>query len=58
MEVILSLRAGSGEAVEKEMTSAERLINILEREYNAFIEQSAAVAGVMARVGGGGGDEE
>lgn len=58
MEVILSLRASSGEAVEKEMTSAERLINILEREYNAFIEQSAAVAGVMARVGGGGGNEE
>ena len=58
MEVILSLRAGSGEVVEKEMTSAERLINILEREYNAFIEQSAAVAGVMARVEGGDGDEE
>ncbi|KAM7458292.1 hypothetical protein BLSTO_00951 [Blastocystis sp. subtype 1] len=50
MEVILSLRAGSGEAIGKEMTSAERLINIMEREYNAFIEQSAAVAGVVARM--------
>ena len=55
--MILSLRAGSGEAIGKEMTSAERLINIMEREYNAFSEQSAAVAGVVARVGGGGGGE-
>ena len=55
--MILSLHAGSGEAIEKEMTSAERLINIMEREYNAFIEQSAAVAGVVTRVRGGEGGE-
>ena len=32
------------------MTNAERLINVMEREYNVFIEQSAAVASVVARV--------
>lgn len=52
VEVILSLnmKDGKGEEIEKEMTNAERLINVMEREYNVFIEQSAAVASVVARV--------
>lgn len=53
VEVILSLNmkdGKKGEEIEKEMTNAERLINVMEREYNVFIEQSAAVASVVARV--------